>query len=124
MTLRPWLFFAVACTAAVGRVAFSRSTPDALPADAALKRGAFVDVQTHTAEMRRVAAKDFPTDRWSQDDSFHEQERTRAKNYAAVHRITVQDALDGIDQGIRDRGAHGGDPTAATVPPCRPRAIY
>ena len=112
------------CCVAAARVSLAPAPPRLPPSDEVTKRGAFVDISVHTVEMRRAAAKDFPTDLWSQDDSFHEQERRRARDYAAVHRISIQDALDGIDQGLRTSAARGGDVTAATVPPCRPRPIY
>ena len=43
----------------------------------------------------------------------------------AFDHVRVGDALSAIDQGLREHWPSGSSvPLVATVPPCRPRAIY
>jgi hypothetical protein len=123
VTLVSWSPFVAVCAIALGRALLVSPSPESPAADDATRRAAFADIAAHEAEMRQVAAKDFPTDPWSQDDSFHEQERRRARDFANARHVRFTDVLDGIDEGLRARAA-GQEKTIATVPPCHPRAIY
>jgi hypothetical protein len=119
-----WSTFLVVCAIALGRAlsASARALPP--PADEAAMHAAAVDMISHERELRVQAAKDFPTDPWSQDDAFHSSESKKAHEYAAAHRLPLTDVLDSLDHEIRARAAHGDRTITATVPPCHPRAIY
>jgi hypothetical protein len=107
---------------AIGRVASASAPPSAPAATEAQKRAAFADLAAHEGDMRRRAAKDFPSDLWSQDDAFHAYERARARTFASSHAIRLGDVLAGFDDGMRRSAAHAR--LIATVPPCHPRLIY
>lgn len=120
-----WAPFAVLCAIALGRALLARA-PEALPPlDQAQQREAFRFVASDETAERREAAKTFPTDVWSRDDDFHQRESSRARDWARSHRARVEDVLLAIDEGIRSGWPTGNPkPPVATVPPCRPRAIY
>jgi hypothetical protein len=120
-----WAPFAFLCAVGVGRAALARLPPEPPPADAAQRHDAFRYVASDEAAERREAAKTFPTDLWSRDDDFHLLESRRAREWARSHHVRVEDALSAVDQGLRERWPSGSSvPLVATVPPCRPRAIY
>jgi hypothetical protein len=74
---------------------------------------------------RREASKTFPSDLWSRDDDFHQRESSRARDWAKSHHARVSDVLSAVDEGLRERWPSGSPgPLSATVPPCRPRAVY
>jgi hypothetical protein len=116
-----WTLFGATCAIAIGRCLLAIAPADNAPADAATRAAAFDDIASHESEMRAHAAEQFPTDPWSQDDCFHEQERSRARDFARRHGVRVSDVLDAIDEGLHDSARQD---LVATVPPCRPRAIY
>ena len=130
VNLSSWLFFAAACTFAAARAVVAAPPPVPPPASEAVQRAAFIDIAEHEREMRQDAAKSFPTDPWSQDDAFHDLERKRAITFARGHSVRTGDVLDAIDRGMREGWAQTEEagrtsaPLVATVPPCRPRAIY
>jgi hypothetical protein len=130
VNLSSWLFFAAACTFAAARAVVAAPPPVPPPANEAVQRAAFIDIAEHEREMRQDAAKSFPTDPWSQDDAFHDLERKRAITFARGHSVRTGDVLDAIDRGMREGWAQTEEagrtsaPLVATVPPCRPRAIY
>jgi hypothetical protein len=75
--------------------------------------------------MRRAAAKEFPSDPWSQDDDFHFRELKRARSYAAEHDLRLSNVLGAFDDGMREHWETQVSVLPATkVPPCRPRPIY
>jgi hypothetical protein len=74
--------------------------------------------------MRSTAADAFPSDLWSRDDDFHRHELDRARAWATHHHLRLGDVLFAVDEGLRSQWPHDGGPLVATVPPCRPRAIY
>jgi hypothetical protein len=121
----PWAPFALLCALAVGR-ALTAPVPPLPPApDDAQRRDAFRYVASDETAERREAAKTFPTDLWSRDDDFHSREARRAREWARSHHVRVGDVLSAIDQGLREHWPSGSSvPLVATVPPCRPRAIY
>jgi hypothetical protein len=119
-----WVPFALVC--AIALVEALRATPPVSPprADKAARAAAVADARKHEGDYRKEAAKDFPTDPWSQDDAFHQKEAKGARAYAKSHYIALGDVLDAIDEDIRARAAQGDSTIIATVPPCHPRAIY
>jgi hypothetical protein len=117
----PWTLFGATCAIAIARCLLATAPPLGAPADAATRAAAFDDIASHESEMRAHAAKEFPTDPWSQDDCFHEQERTRARDFARRRGVRVSDVLDAVDEGLHARAREN---LVATVPPCRPRADY
>jgi hypothetical protein len=120
-----WAPFTLICALGLGR-ALTAGVPSQPPvADEAQRRDAFRYVASDEAAERREAAKTFPTDLWSRDDDFHSREAKRARDWARTHHARVGDALSAIDQGLREHWPSGSSvPLVATVPPCRPRAIY
>jgi len=125
MNVVAWAPFALLCAIGLGR-ALTASAPSQPPsADEAERRDAFRYVASDEAAERREAAKTFPTDLWSRDDDFHQREAKRARDWARTHHVGVGAALSAIDQGLREHWPSGSSvPLVATVPPCRPRAIY
>jgi hypothetical protein len=117
--------FALVCALAVGRALVSRSAEQPAPLDDAQRHEAFRFVASDEVPERREAAKTFPTDLWSRDDDFHQREQQRARDWASSHHARLADVLSAVDQGLREGWPHGSAvPPVATVPPCRPRAIY
>ena len=112
----------------VAAVALSATAPQLKPAAEASEeqqQSAWYSVASDEPSLRKSAAKSFPTDPWSQDDDFHNQEFRRAQGFASSNTISVGSVLRAIDEGMRRHWPHA--PTAetrATVPPCRPRPIY
>ena len=75
--------------------------------------------------MRQRAVTKFPMDPWSADDDFHVFELQSVRDYARDHHFGLADVLDALDSGLRNGWPPGAAvPHTATVPPCRPRAIY
>jgi hypothetical protein len=120
-----WAPFAVLCAIAVGRAVTSSGPSPPASASDAERHDAFRYVASDEAAERREAAKSFPTDLWSRDDDFHQREAKRARDWAHSHHASVGDALSAVDEGLREHWPSGSSvPLVATVPPCRPRAIY
>ena len=120
-----WAPFALVCAVALGRVLTVTVPARPPPADEVLRRTVFQHVASDEAAERREAAKTFPTDLWSRDDDFHQREAKRARDWSSSHQMRYEDALSAIDEGLRERWPSGSPvPLVATVPPCRPRAIY
>ncbi len=123
---RAWWPLGGVCAAAVVR-AISAAPPDQAPAgaDEATRRAAFRAVASEEANLRRDAAKTFPTDLWSRDDDFHQRELQRARDWAGKHRVRLGEVLGALDEGLRDGWPNDNHaPLIPTVPPCQPRAIY
>jgi hypothetical protein len=120
-----WIPLAVACAVALVRALASRPPARPEPLDEAQRREAFTWVASDETGERREAAKTFPTDLWSRDDDFHQREMVRAQEWATSHHARLADVLSAVDEGLREHWPSGSSvPPAATVPPCRPRAIY
>jgi hypothetical protein len=120
-----WAPFAIVCAIALGRVLLAHAPARPAPLDEAQQREAFRHVASDETAERREAAKAFPTDMWSRDDDFHQRESSRARDWAKSHHARVEDVLLAVDEGIRSGWPTGNPkPLVATVPPCRPRAIY
>jgi hypothetical protein len=117
--------FALVCAIGLGRALIASAPPQPPPLDEAQEHDAFRFVASDEVAERREAAKTFPTDLWSRDDDFHQREATRTRDWARAHHARIEDALSAIDEGLRERWPSGSSaPLVATVPPCRPRAIY
>ncbi len=123
-TMRAWLLLVVVSAVAFGRAATARAPASPPPATDAERRAAFVAIAGAERDMRRESAKDFPTDRWSQDDDFHRIELDKARDFARTHRVPLGDVLQSVDDGMRERWTSAASVMTATVPPCQPRAIY
>ena len=120
-----WLPFGVACALALGRALVASAPSEPAPLDDTQRREAYKWVASDEVPERREAAKTFPTDLWSRDDDFHQREMVRALDFANSHHARFADVLSAVDEGLRERWPAGGAaPPVATVPPCRPRAIY
>lgn len=120
-----WLPFALVCAIGLGRALIARAPSQPPAADDAQRREVFRFVASDELPERREASKTFPTDLWSRDDDFHQREASRARDWARSHHVPFGDALSAIDEGLRERWPNGSaTPPVATVPPCRPRAIY
>jgi hypothetical protein len=120
-----WIPLAVVCAVALVRALASRAPAQPGPLDEAQRREAFKWVASDEAAERREAAKTFPTDLWSRDDDFHQREMGRAQEWASSHHARLADVLSAVDEGLRERWPSGSFVApVASVPPCRPRAIY
>ena len=120
-----WLGFGAVCVAAVALAAFAPKIPTDPESDEATRKKVWYSVSSEEPSMRKSAAKGFPTDPWSQDDDFHNQEFRRVQNFASSDKVSVGSLLSAIDEGMRARWPRSplSNPRA-TVPPCRPRPIY
>lgn len=123
-TVRAWLLLVVVSAVAFVRAATARPPEAPPPAADADLRAAFLAIAGAERDMRRDAAKDFPTDHWSQDDDFHRRELDKARDFARTRRIPLGDVLRAVDDGMRERWSSAASAMTATVPPCQPRAIY
>ncbi|HEY6462049.1 MAG TPA: hypothetical protein VIY73_17905 [Polyangiaceae bacterium] len=120
-----WAPFGVLCALALGRALLAHPHEQPAPLDTAQRHEAFHFVASDEPNERREAAKTVPTDVWSRDDDFHQREGSRARDWANSHHARLADVLLAIDEGLRDGWPSGStQPLVATVPPCRPRAIY
>jgi hypothetical protein len=120
-----WVPFVLVCAIGLGRTLTASAPSPPAPIDDAQKRDAFRFVASDEYLERREASKTFPTDLWSRDDDFHQRESSRARDWAKSHHARVEDVLLAVDEGIRSGWPTGNPkPLVATVPPCRPRAIY
>lgn len=120
-----WGPLAASCAVALGLATGARA-PDQPPvATEADRRAAFRAIASDEAAMRSAAADAFPSDLWSRDDDFHRRELDRARGWATHHHLRLSDVLSAVDEGLRSGWPHDNSgPLVATVPPCRPRAIY
>jgi hypothetical protein len=110
---------------ALGRALTSPGPADARPLPQAMRLDAYRWIAGHEQAMRDHAMADYPADAWSQDDHFHSSERERANQFASTHRVRRQDVFRAFDDGMRERWpVPDAGVVRATVPPCRPRAIY
>jgi hypothetical protein len=119
-----WVPLGVVCAIALVEALRAAAPPAPPHADAAARAAAAADLRSHEAQYRKEAAKDFPTDPWSQDDAFHQKEGKEARAYAKSHYMSLGEVLDAADADMRARAANGDSTIIATVPPCHPRAIY
>ncbi len=123
--MKAWGPFALVCALGLGRALTASAPPPPPPIDEAQRHDAFRFVASDEGPERREAAKTFPTDLWSRDDDFHQRESSKARDWARTHHAAVGDALSAVDEGMREHWSTGSStPLVATVPPCRPRAIY
>jgi hypothetical protein len=119
-----WAPFAIACAITLA-LALAARTPQRLPeAGEAERREAFRAIASDEAHMRSDAADAFPCDLWSRDDDFHRRELDRAREWSKQHRVRLGDVLAAIDEGLHSHWPHDASPLTASVPPCRPRAVY
>jgi hypothetical protein len=116
--------FAVLCAVATARAALSPAIAPRGLGDEAVQRAAFDELRKHEPERRRAAATNFPTDPWSQSDSFHDAEAKAAQAFASHHHVSLTAVLAGLDDGMRKARARGDRTMIGSVPPCHPRAIY
>jgi hypothetical protein len=110
---------------ATGRVATAKPIEDPPAAAENLKQNAFFAMAADERKMRRDAAHDFPADAWSQDDAFHNFEFKRARDIAHDKKMSLEDVLSAIDEGMREHWPRPrGVAMNPSVPPCRPRPIH
>lgn len=110
---------------ACGRAALAKPIEIQDPASPELKKNAFWAMASDERKMRRDAAHDFPADAWSQDDAFHNFEFKRARDIANDKKMSLEDVLSAIDEGMREHWPRPrGVVMNSSVPPCRPRPIH
>lgn len=120
-----WLGFGAACVAALALAALAPKIAPDPEADDATRRSVYYSASSEEPSLRTSAAKSFPTDPWSQDDDFHNQEFRRIQNFASADKMSVGSLLAALDEGMRARWPHSPSSNPRpTVPPCRPRPIY
>lgn len=78
-------------------------------------------IATREPGLRAKAARQFPGDRWSQDDAFHAHEQNLVRNAAARERVAVARVLDALDAYLR---SHPDEARNAGTSPCKPRPFY
>jgi hypothetical protein len=110
---------------ALGRAASAKPIENPEHASVDLQKNAFFAMAADERKMRRDAAHDFPADAWSQDDAFHNFEFKRARDIAHDKKMSLQDVLSAIDEGMREHWPRPrGVAMTPSVPPCRPRPIH
>ena len=71
---------------------------------------------------REKSRKSFPGDAWSQDDDFHNSERSWVQQQARRRNVSAADILRAIDEDLH---AHPPEPPRrATSAQCKPRPFY
>ncbi len=118
-----WLGTLATCVGAVVVASLAPQIPPDPEADEAVGKSAFYSLSADEPSMRKSAAKSFPTDPWSQDDDFHNQEFRRAQSLAGSNKVSVGSILRAADDGMHNQWSRA-SVQRPTVPPCRPRPIY
>ena len=114
-----------AASVACWRAARASADPEVVSGDEAVARQAFNDVTSRETSERRQAALHYPGSNWSQQDDFHEQERTAILAYADSHKVTLSTVMSALDEGMRESWRPPGDVTISQrIVPCRPRLNY
>lgn len=90
------------------------------PADPALLTRLASEIAAQEPAWRRAARLQFPGDRWSQDDAFHNVEQSAVRVRAARAGVPVGELFDALDRDLR---AHPGARLVHAVP-CKPRPFY
>ncbi len=123
--MKVWAPFLGICAIALGR-ALTAAPPERAPeSDDELLHRAFRAVASEETDMRKEAAKTFPTDPWSRDDDFHLREWRKIREWGGNHRVRLEDVVGAVDRGLREHWPQDNPaPLVVTVPPCQPRAIY
>jgi len=89
-------------------------------ADAAAVSRAAREVAAQEPGWRRAARMQFPGDRWSQDDAFHNVEQSAVRMQAARAGVSLGELFDALDRELR---AHPEGHLMHAVP-CKPRPFY
>ncbi|NOY93575.1 MAG: hypothetical protein GXP55_20515 [Deltaproteobacteria bacterium] len=111
----------LACVVAAVTVATGATPmPRVTGADAAAVSRAAREVADREPGWRRAARMQFPGDRWSQDDAFHNVEQNAVRMQAARAGVSVGELFDALDRELR---AHAGGHLMQAVP-CKPRPFY
>lgn len=121
--LAAWLGVALVSSYAVGTTISAPRLKVDPRASVEVRKEVFLALASEELAMRKTSAKTFPTDPWSQDDDFHNQEYRRLQQFATDKKVNIASLIYALDEGMREGWPH---PRAIrpTVPPCRPRAIY
>ena len=89
-------------------------------ADGADVESAAREIAAREPAWRRAAQAQFPGDRWSQDDAFHNVEQGAVRLSAARTGVSVGELFDALDRELR---AHPEGHLMHAVP-CKPRPFY
>jgi len=119
-----WSGFVALCGAAVVRAATAFCPAQAAVAPDSERREAFGIIAENEAPTRAKAAKNFPGDLWSQDDSYHSAEMERCVAFANLRGLSIGAVLQAVDDGMREGWPRpSGAIMKATVAPCHPRPV-
>jgi hypothetical protein len=120
-----YLIVIVAAAVACWRAARADAKPEVISSELAFDRKAYSDVTSREVSERRQAALHYPGSNWSQQDDFHEQERTAITDYAESHEVNLSTVTRALDQGMREAWRTPGDAAISQrIVPCRPRLNY
>jgi hypothetical protein len=106
-------------------VAFVRAASSSAPRsvrrlEPAERAGIAARLASQEQYWRSRAEREFPGDRWSQDDDFHNLEHMAARREALMTGAGVGDVLLSIDEGLRARP----EGRRVSPAPCKPRPFY
>jgi hypothetical protein len=121
--LRKWI--GVALIAGTSAVAVARTldveAEPARPLAPARRDLVGMSLLNQEPRLRAKSDKQFPYDRWSQDDAFGAMEQSAARAAAARERVDLGSVLDALDAAMH---AHPSAQRKAGASPCKPRPFY
>ncbi len=108
-------------TAVVAKAASAPVPPPRHAASAAERATIASSIAAYEAEWRASSAESFPSDAWSQRDSFQGHEAKAVRPLAQSAGVSLAEAFRVIDADVhRTRGAD----RSADVVPCKPRPVF
>lgn len=112
---------AVSAVSVVVSRAQSSVAPPVRHADAEERKRLAARVAQREPEWNQKAADDFPEDRWSQRDAFHNLESGFVNDIARGAGVGMEDVFRGVDEDLHE---HPGQSRNADVVPCKPRPVF
>lgn len=120
-----WIVFGLFVAVGIACAMLPGTPADTFRATEEAQREAFSVMVSAEPSMRHQAETNFPGDPWSQDDDFHALEVQKVISHANLRGLSTADVLRALDDGLREGWPRPDNISMkATVPPCRPRAIY
>jgi hypothetical protein len=122
---------AVSCTAlVVFRAATAPAPPPPKLATAQDRLGFAAQVASQEDDWRAKAAKDFPSDLWSQRDAFHGHEAAAVRELAGIAGVPYEEVFRAIDDDLHHvaspvgRGSARRSDRNVNAVPVKPRPIF
>jgi len=93
------------------------------------RAGFAATLASHEDDWRGAAARDFPSDNWSQRDAFHGHEATAVKDLAGIAGVPYEEVLRAIDDDLHqaapsDRRNVRRPNRSVNAVPVKPRPVF